>query len=59
LKDFALKMHATFGSTYLCEITFSIFKQAKSENRNRNAHETLDDSLQLATTNILVPLTYC
>jgi len=47
-------MHTVFGSTCVCERTFSILKQAKSENRNRNAHETLGDNLRLAATNILV-----
>jgi len=48
-------MHAMFGRTHVCaERSFSFLKQAKSENRNRNAHETLGDSLQLATNNILV-----
>ena len=41
-----------FGSTCMCERTFSILKQAKSENKNRNAHETLNDSSDL------LPLTY-
>jgi len=31
-------------------------KQAKSINRNQSAHETLDDSLRFAATNILVLL---
>ena len=32
----------------------SATKQIKSEKRNRIAHETLDNSIRLATTNILV-----
>ena len=41
-----------FGSTYMCESTFSRMKQAKCKNRNRMIDETLEDSLRLATTNI-------
>ena len=51
LKNFALKMHSMFGSTYMCESTFSTMKQIKSKNRNRMIDETLEDSLRLATTN--------
>ena len=52
LKDFALKMHSMFGSTYVCESTFSTMKQIKSKNRNRMVNETLENSLRLATTNV-------
>jgi len=31
--------------------TFFLMKQVKSKNRNQTADETLDDSLQIATTN--------
>ena len=54
LKDFALKMHSMFGSTYVCESTFSTMKLVKSRNRNRMANQTLDkivsDFLPLALT---------
>jgi len=30
LKDFALNMRSTFGSTYMCESTFSTMMQVKS-----------------------------
>ena len=48
--DFALKMQSMFGSTYVCEITFSTVKQVRCKNTNRMAGETLDDSLSLVTT---------
>ena len=34
LKDFAQKMHSMFGSTYVCESTFSTIKLVKSRNKN-------------------------
>ena len=34
LKDFALKIHLMFGSTYLCESTFCTMKLDKSRNKN-------------------------
>ena len=51
LKDFALKMHSMFESTYVCESTFSTMKLDKSRNRNRMANQ-LDNCLRLATTSI-------
>jgi len=41
-----------FGSTYVCESTFSTIKQAESKNRNRMADKTLVDSLRIATIDI-------
>ena len=52
LKNFALKMHSMFGSTYVCESTFSTMQLVKSRNRNRMANQTLDNCLRLATTSI-------
>ena len=48
---FLEKMHAMFGSAYVCEITFSTMKQNKSTNKNRMADETLNDSPWLAPLN--------
>ena len=56
LKDFALKMHSMFGNTCVCESAFSTMKQVKSENRNRLADETLDDSLWLFTSNTSISI---
>ena len=56
LKDFALKMHSMFGSTYICECTFSTMKQVKSKTRNQMGNETLDACLRLATTNIEIDM---
>ncbi|XP_076804676.1 general transcription factor II-I repeat domain-containing protein 2-like [Clavelina lepadiformis] len=50
LNDFALKICSMFGSTYICESTFSIMKRLKSDTRNRMADETLDACLRLSTT---------
>ena len=41
VKDFALKMHSMFGSTYVCESTFSTMQQVKYKNRNQMVDETL------------------
>ena len=52
LKDFALKMHSMFGSTYVCESTFSTMKLVKSRNKNRMVSRTQDNCLRLSTTSI-------
>ena len=52
LKDFALKMHSMFGSTYVCESTFSTMKLVKSRNKNRMPNQTLNNCLRLSTTSI-------
>ena len=52
LKDFALKMRSMFGSTYVCEGTFSTMKLVKSRNKNSMANQTLDNCLRLSTTSI-------
>ena len=49
LRDFALKMCSTFGSTYICESIFSCMKRLKSDERNRMSDETLDARLRLST----------
>jgi len=49
MKDFALKMHSIFVSTYACENTFSTMKQVKPKHRNQVTDETLDDSVGRAT----------
>ena len=45
-----------FGSTYICESTFSVMKRLKSNARNRLADETLDSRLRLATTEVDVDI---
>jgi len=40
-------MHSMFGNIYVYESIFSTMKQLRSNNRNRMADETLDDSLLL------------
>jgi len=40
-KDFALIMHIIFGTTYMCENTFSTMKQVRSKNRNRMGDRTI------------------
>jgi len=62
LKDFALKMHLTLGSTCVCESTFSTMKQAKSKYRGRMAHwttayETLDRTKHWTIVSELLQLT--
>ena len=41
-----------FGSTYICEQTFSIMKLNKSIQRNRLTNENLNAVVRVATTNI-------
>ena len=45
-----------FGSTYICESTFSVMKRLKSNARNRLADEILDARLRLATTEVDVDI---
>jgi hypothetical protein len=52
LRDFALKLHSFFSSTYICECTFSTMKHVKSKNRNQMGDKTLDACLRHDTTNI-------
>jgi len=40
LKDFTLKMHWTFGNTYVCESTFSTMKQFKSKKKSNGRRST-------------------
>uniref|UniRef100_A0A3Q2QH27 HAT C-terminal dimerisation domain-containing protein n=1 Tax=Fundulus heteroclitus TaxID=8078 RepID=A0A3Q2QH27_FUNHE len=41
LRDFALSMASMFGSTYVCESSFSTMKHIKSKERNRLTDEIL------------------
>jgi hypothetical protein len=43
-------VHSCFGSTYLCESTFSYLKVTKSKQRYSMTEEHLQDSLKLALT---------
>ncbi|XP_072389669.1 general transcription factor II-I repeat domain-containing protein 2-like [Diabrotica undecimpunctata] len=45
----ALKCASFFGSTYICEQTFSILNNNKTKNRNRLANESLEAVLGVAT----------
>jgi len=45
LNTFAPNVHSMFGSTHVCESTFSTTKQVKSKNRNQMADKTLDNSV--------------
>ena len=56
LREFALRMLSMFGSTYICESTFSVMKRLKSNARSRLADETLDARLRLATTDVDVDI---
>lgn len=57
LRDFALKMLSMFGTTYICECTFSNLKHIKSKERNRLTDETLGHLLRVSTTEIEVDFT--
>lgn len=47
----ALKLHAYFGSTYLCEMAFSQMKIIKSKFRTRMTDAHLNNALRLAISN--------
>ncbi|XP_073332529.1 general transcription factor II-I repeat domain-containing protein 2-like [Pagrus major] len=48
----AMKMSTVFGSTYICEQTFSRMKQTKNPTRSRLTDEHLHQTLRLATTRL-------
>ncbi|XP_063075907.1 general transcription factor II-I repeat domain-containing protein 2A-like [Engraulis encrasicolus] len=52
LRDFALSMASMFGSTYICESSFSTMKHIKSKERNRLTDDTLFHLMRIGTTNI-------
>jgi hypothetical protein len=56
LRDFGLRMSSMFGSTYLCETTFSNMKFIKSRYRCSLTDESLQHFLRLGTTNITVDI---
>uniref|UniRef100_A0A3B4ZMJ5 HAT C-terminal dimerisation domain-containing protein n=1 Tax=Stegastes partitus TaxID=144197 RepID=A0A3B4ZMJ5_9TELE len=50
LRDFSLSMASMFGSTYICESSFSTMKHIKSKERNRLTDETLFQLMQIGST---------
>ena len=54
LKDAAMKLYSMFGSTYICECTFSAMNNIKTKNRNQLGNEALQACLRMATTTIPV-----
>jgi hypothetical protein len=52
LRNFAMKMHSMFGSTYICECTFSLLKSIKSKERSNLSHNLLKTQLKAATSSI-------
>lgn len=60
LRDFGLKMYSMFGSTYICESTFSSMKQIKSTSRallsDTNLFLLKLAQLRIATTNIQIEI---
>lgn len=52
LRKNALKCASLFGSTYICEQTFSILNINKTKHRNRLTNEILESILRVATSNI-------
>ncbi len=50
IKRHAIKMSTLFGSTYICEQTFSFMKLMKTQMRSRLTDEHLHQSLRLAVT---------
>lgn len=56
LRDGVLRIYSMFGSTYLCESTFSIMSHIKSKNRNRLTDDNLQSLLRVTTTNIPIEI---
>ncbi|KAJ8014730.1 hypothetical protein DPEC_G00018750 [Dallia pectoralis] len=52
IKQHAMKMSIVFGSTYICEQTFSRMKQTKNPTRNRLTDKHLHQTLRLASTTL-------
>ena len=55
-KKFAAGMFSVFGSTYICEQTFSKMKLVKSKLRSRLTDEHLHQILRLSVTNIEIDI---
>ena len=53
LKHFAAKMFSLFGSTYICEQTFSCLKINKSKNRSVLSESNLHAILRISTSNLM------
>ena len=58
LKNFAMKIFSIFGSTYICEQTFSSMKIIKSKNRSSLADINLEALMKISTSN-LIPQKSC
>ena len=56
LRRFGPKMTSMFGSTLICECTFSVLNRIKTNIRSRLSDESLKHLLRLATTNIAVDI---
>lgn len=52
LREFALSMTSMFGSTYICESSFSTMKHIKSKERNRLTDDTLFHLMRIGCTKI-------
>ena len=52
----AKRMAAVFGSTYICEQTFSRMKIVESKTRSRLTDQHLQDLLRLSTSNLTVEI---
>ncbi|XP_069596686.1 general transcription factor II-I repeat domain-containing protein 2B-like [Ranitomeya imitator] len=56
LRDLGLKIASMFGSTYICEKSFSDLNHIKSKYRNNISNRTLLQALRLSTTNLKVDI---
>jgi len=52
LRKWSMKICSMFGSTYICESTFSTMKHVKSKERNRLSDDNLNHLLRLSTSEI-------
>ncbi|XP_018394276.1 PREDICTED: general transcription factor II-I repeat domain-containing protein 2B-like [Cyphomyrmex costatus] len=54
LRDFGLRIHSMFGSTYLCETSFSKMKLIKNERRSSLSDNSLPRLIRIATSNMKI-----
>uniref|UniRef100_A0A8C0GSN7 SPIN-DOC-like zinc-finger domain-containing protein n=1 Tax=Chelonoidis abingdonii TaxID=106734 RepID=A0A8C0GSN7_CHEAB len=51
--DFSLKTFSIFGSTYICEQTFSIMNMNKNKQRSSLTDDHLEDIMKISTSNMI------
>ncbi|EZA59651.1 General transcription factor II-I repeat domain-containing protein 2B, partial [Ooceraea biroi] len=56
LRDFGLRIYSMFGSTYLCETSFSKMKLIKNEKRSSLNNNSLPRLMRIATSNLKIDI---